>query len=198
MNPPNRRALIAVGVVAVAIVALGMAVASPGFSTSMRSSAHGAAMDTITMHGGGVHTPGKMNGSMNASDMHGGAHPFGMMSGGMHMDHGNYADVTACQDCTQPGSDPNATQVTLRDSAFDPQTLTIKVGQSVEWVNADEYGHTVTSDDGRFESGLIPSGQAWTYEFVEPGTYTYHCEPHSARQSEGPYMGMVGTIVVEA
>ncbi|MEM3032421.1 MAG: plastocyanin/azurin family copper-binding protein, partial [Nitrososphaerota archaeon] len=47
-------------------------------------------------------------------------------------------------------------------------------------VNAEEVpvGHTVTSDQGLFDSGLFGQGMTWAFTFVRPGEYPYHCTPH--------------------
>jgi plastocyanin len=47
--------------------------------------------------------------------------------------------------------------------------------------------HTVTSNDGKWDSGDIPHGASYEVLFVTPGTYKYHCKHHK---------GMEGTIVV--
>lgn len=70
---------------------------------------------------------------------------------------------------------------------FDPATLTVAVGDTVTWYNADIAVHTVTSDTGLFDSGDLAPGDTWSYTFAEAGTYTYHCIPHAF---------MKGTVVV--
>jgi plastocyanin len=72
---------------------------------------------------------------------------------------------------------------------FAPATLTVAKGTRVEWSNASDAPHTVTSDSGTtLASSLIsPSGGTFNFTFTQPGTYTYHCTVH-------PYMK--GTIVV--
>jgi plastocyanin len=79
--------------------------------------------------------------------------------------------------------------VQIADSAFSPATMTISVGDTVTWTNADGRPHTVTSDGGAFDSGNLDEGQAFSFTFSEPGTYTYHCNYHGEMQA---------TIVVEA
>ena len=79
--------------------------------------------------------------------------------------------------------------VQIADSAFSPATLTISVGDTVTWRNADDRPHTVTSNDGAFDSGNLDEGQGFSFTFTEPGTYTYLCEYHEEMQA---------TIVVEA
>jgi plastocyanin len=52
------------------------------------------------------------------------------------------------------------------------------VGTTVTWTNKDQVEHTVTSDNGIFDSGFLSQNEPWSYTFNEPGTFTYHCEPH--------------------
>jgi len=66
-------------------------------------------------------------------------------------------------------------------------TIEIAVGTTIEWKNEDPLAHSVTADDGAFDSGNVESGQVWQYTFTRPGTYSFHCTPH-------PFMR--GTIVV--
>jgi plastocyanin len=79
--------------------------------------------------------------------------------------------------------------VQIADSAFSPATMTITVGDTVTWTNADGRPHTVTSNDGVFDSGNLDEGQTFSFTFSEPGTYTYRCNYHDQMQA---------TIVVEA
>jgi uncharacterized repeat protein (TIGR01451 family) len=72
---------------------------------------------------------------------------------------------------------------------FSPPTLTVKVGDTVRWTNTGSLVHTISADDGSFESGLLNSGDSWSRAFSAPGTYTYHCTPH-------PWMK--ATLVVQA
>jgi plastocyanin len=78
-------------------------------------------------------------------------------------------------------------QVNIKNFAFSPTTVTIKAGQSVEWVNNDSSPHTITSDTGLFDSGNESSGQSYSHKFDKPGTYAYHCAYHP---------NMKGTVIV--
>lgn len=77
-----------------------------------------------------------------------------------------------------PPADPGATVVQLRQLAFSPSEITIRQGQTVEWVNLDPVVHTVTATDGSWDSGGLAEGGRFTRTFAEPGTYTYFCVPH--------------------
>jgi plastocyanin len=77
--------------------------------------------------------------------------------------------------------------VDIVDFAFDASSITVEVGSTVTWTNAGDATHTVTSDDGSFDSGDLASGETFSFTFDEPGTYTYFCAIHP---------DMVGEIVV--
>jgi len=74
---------------------------------------------------------------------------------------------------------------------FSPAKIVVIIGQNntVTFTNDDSAPHTVTADDGSFDSGNLNPGASWTYTFTTPGTFTYHCNYHSF---------MHGTVVVMA
>ena len=71
--------------------------------------------------------------------------------------------------------------------AFSPASMTIKAGTALTWTNADNATHTVTADDGSFDSGNVASSATFTHTFATAGTFAYHCNIHSS---------MHGTITV--
>ncbi|MER3449427.1 MAG: hypothetical protein C4315_06555, partial [Chloroflexota bacterium] len=93
-----------------------------------------------------------------------------------------------------PKAEAQQITVELRNIAFSPRTITVTPGTTVVWVNQDPVAHTVTADDGSFDSGLIQPGGTYQRTFQQPGTYPYHCRPHG-----GPGgVGMSGVVVVQA
>lgn len=91
---------------------------------------------------------------------------------------------------------PAAQEVTveMRDIAFTPRMVTVSPGTTVVWVNRDPFDHTVTADDGSFNSGLILPGGVFRFTFQRPGRYAYYCVPHG-----GPGgVGMSGVVIVGA
>jgi len=77
-----------------------------------------------------------------------------------------------------PGQDDEVQHATIRQMAFAPARIEIPVGTTVTWTNDDPLAHTVTAEDGAFNSGLLNSGQTWSYTFTAPGEYPFYCIPH--------------------
>ena len=59
-------------------------------------------------------------------------------------------------------------------------------GTTLTVTNADSDPHTLTADDGSFDTGRIDPGTSATITLDQPGTYTYHCNFHES---------MTGTII---
>src|SRR5215208_4539775 len=68
--------------------------------------------------------------------------------------------------------------VPIRDFFFDPADITVESGTTVMWVNEGSHTHTVTSDDGQFDSEALMPGDSFMVTFTGSGTLTYHCEIH--------------------
>jgi plastocyanin len=96
-------------------------------------------------------------------------------------------DATGTPDSGATSPPESGTTVTIDNYAFSPTTLTVSAGTTVTWVNNDTAAHTVTADDGTFDSGNLDPGESFTYTFASAGTISYHCNYHPT---------MVGTVVV--
>jgi len=80
-------------------------------------------------------------------------------------------------------------RIEIKDFAFNPQTITVKSGEKVTWINRDEEPHTVVSVGKQFKkSTALDTDQEFTITVGAPGTYEYFCSVHPK---------MTGTIVVE-
>jgi plastocyanin len=66
----------------------------------------------------------------------------------------------------------------MRSLAFTPARVEIAPGTTVEWTNRDQVAHTVTADDGSWDSGIIEPGATWRHTFDRAGEYAFHCTPH--------------------
>jgi plastocyanin len=74
---------------------------------------------------------------------------------------------------------PGANEVWIQGIAFDPSTITIITGTTITWTNKDAIGHSVTSDTGVFDSGIINASGTFSYTFDTAGTFPYHCKVHT-------------------
>ncbi len=81
-----------------------------------------------------------------------------------------------------------APAVSIVDFAFEPATITIRQHEVVTWRNDGPGVHTVTADDGSFDSGELAASDQFANVFDTAGTFTYHCAIHSR---------MTGTVIVE-
>jgi plastocyanin len=100
---------------------------------------------------------------------------------------------------------------------YDPEQVTVSVGDTVVWETVGAVGHSVTAYEdgipdgaeyfasggfdteqaardayvpGDTDAGDVPSGETYEHTFETAGTYEYFCIPHESSE-------MVGTVVVE-
>src|SRR5215212_7811387 len=76
------------------------------------------------------------------------------------------------------GQQTATTTVSIQDFFFSPANVSVPAGTTVTWVNEGNVPHTVTSDDGQFDSGVLMPGDSYTVMFKGQGTITYHCAIH--------------------
>jgi plastocyanin len=70
-------------------------------------------------------------------------------------------------------------QVLIADFAFDPQDITVEVGQAVTFINSDDAPHTATAEDDKsFDTGRLELDDEGELTFDEAGTYAYFCDFH--------------------
>jgi plastocyanin len=68
--------------------------------------------------------------------------------------------------------------VSIVDFAFQPASVELATGGTVTWTNTGQAPHTVTADDGSFDSGTLSPGATFSQTFATAGTFTYHCNIH--------------------
>lgn len=103
----------------------------------------------------------------------------------------NASETTNTTILIPPGSEDQSSNKTYSP---DVTTVVLGVNNTVTWVNQADVGNEITPDmpltqNGQpFASdGIIKPGESYEFTFTEPGTFTYHTEPH-------PWMK--GTIIV--
>lgn len=69
-------------------------------------------------------------------------------------------------------------EISVVDFAFEPAIVSITAGTTVIWRNDGERPHTVTADDGSFDSGRLDPGETFSFTFTTAGEYAYQCGFH--------------------
>ena len=81
--------------------------------------------------------------------------------------------------------------VSVSNFQFAPKVVRIKAGAEVTW-EVKEGTHTVSADDGSFESPNLSAGKKFSHTFSTPGSYRYYCSFHGSKGGHD----MSGTIIV--
>ena len=80
-------------------------------------------------------------------------------------------------------ADPARThEVVIRGLLYVPETLTVRRGDVVVWINKDPFPHTVTAA-GAFDSGSIAAGKSWRFTARNVGTHPYLCTLHTTMKA---------------
>ena len=80
---------------------------------------------------------------------------------------------------------PKTHVVTMENMQFSPRVLKVRVGDRIEYKNADLVPHTATAKpSGAFDSGLVKPGESWTFSPTTAGTFGYTCNFHPTMTGE--------------
>jgi plastocyanin len=78
--------------------------------------------------------------------------------------------------------------IDMKDFQFEPKNATVKVGQTVKWVNQDSAPHDATDEEGgQFKSDQFGKGESYEFTAEKAGKIDYVCTLHP---------GMEGTLTV--
>ncbi len=101
-----------------------------------------------------------------------------------------------------PTSTP-ADHVSVVDSAFEPKSSEIAINTEAMWAQTGSLPHSVTADDGSFNSHpacsasdtsqCMKTGNEFKHTFTKTGTYPYYCVIHGGKGGSG----MSGVIIVK-
>jgi plastocyanin len=78
-------------------------------------------------------------------------------------------------------------RVSMSNFKFTPETLDVRVGDTIEWDNTDFVLHTATADDKAFDTGDVKASEAKRFVAEEKGRFSYACRYHA---------NMKGTVIV--
>jgi plastocyanin len=83
---------------------------------------------------------------------------------------------------------PTTHTVVIVAMKFEPESLTVKPGDTIVWINKDFFPHTATAEDRSFDSRDIGTNKSWKYVAKKDGTFPYICTLHPT---------MKGTLTVK-
>jgi plastocyanin len=93
---------------------------------------------------------------------------------------------------TEAPPEPEEVSVNMLDFTYEPLDITVSSGSTITWINAGEFEHSATADDGTWDTGVYGSGDQASIIFDTPGTYQYYCTLHGTPGGNG----MSGTVTV--
>jgi plastocyanin len=74
-------------------------------------------------------------------------------------------------------------KIKYHEITIEPDTLRVKAGSTIEWVNEDPIEHNVTSEPGapsKISSGNFGEGHSFRFTVTKPGIIHYKCTNHPA------------------
>ena len=84
---------------------------------------------------------------------------------------------------TLPSTQSGEVKDTFANFGFDPASLTITTGTTVTWTNNDTASHNIAGNDGASGSNSLAEGEAFSFAFTKPGTFSYHCGVHQSMKA---------------
>ena len=73
---------------------------------------------------------------------------------------------------------PARHHVVIQGFRFQPDSLVVAAGDTVEWSNRDILPHTSTAADSAWDSGVLAVGASWSTVLGVPGSHAYVCRLH--------------------
>lgn len=94
--------------------------------------------------------------------------------------------IACSKDSNDDGiAEPNV--VRMSTGMFSPETLQVKTGATVTWINDSDDTHVVFSAEEALDSGDMLPGATYSHRFGTAGTYNYQCSIHR---------GATGVVIV--
>lgn len=78
--------------------------------------------------------------------------------------------------------------VQIKGMKFNPAKISVSVGDTVTFTNADPMTHTATANDGSFDTGQLATGKSAKVKIAKAGAHAFHCAIHSS---------MTGTVTAK-
>ncbi|RAZ75113.1 cupredoxin domain-containing protein [Mesorhizobium atlanticum] len=78
--------------------------------------------------------------------------------------------------------------VQIKGMKFNPSKVSVAVGDTITFTNADPMTHTATAGDGSFDTGQLAKGKSAKVKITKAGAHPFHCAIHSS---------MTGTVTAK-
>ena len=91
--------------------------------------------------------------------------------------------VAACLSAAAIGAGPTTATphrvtVHIANFSFVPADTTIITGDTVVWINDDDFEHVVAADTAAWKSPTLTHGRTFTWVARRAGLVRYHCDAH--------------------
>jgi plastocyanin len=70
--------------------------------------------------------------------------------------------------------------VQIKGLKFIPSKISVAVGDTITFTNADPMAHTATAGDSSFDTGTLASGKSARVKITKAGSHPFHCAIHSS------------------
>jgi plastocyanin len=74
-------------------------------------------------------------------------------------------------------------EVTIKQLIFSSAQISVKTGDTIEWVNQDFVAHTATARDKSFDVPIPANGKG-SYTVTTAGTFDYYCKLHPTMKGQ--------------
>jgi plastocyanin len=93
--------------------------------------------------------------------------------------------MTLLSHCSsRESSRPALHRVTIRSFKFDPDSLSIAAGDTVEWRNEDIVPHTATAASSHWNSQTVQPGDSWRTVLTISAPEPYGCQFHPTMKAK--------------
>ena len=75
-------------------------------------------------------------------------------------------------------AEPTEHVVEITGFKFIPESLSVKAGDTIKWINKDITPHTATADDTSFDTGVLKPNESGSITVSSDQTISYFCRYH--------------------
>ena len=69
-------------------------------------------------------------------------------------------------------------EIRIDNFAFVPETVTVKAGTVIKWINRDDIPHSIVGSAGQFRSRALDTDEGYSIAATTPGVVDYYCGLH--------------------